>query len=206
VHNDLSGREREIVLEAAAGLTDKEIANKLDLSLASVRTYWERLRRKLEATNKGHAIALMLRDIVLEQDRLARDREDIIKLIVENTTDYAIFAIDLDGKISTWNIGVERTLGYSEEEFLKLSSQDIFTPEDRETGEAEKEMQTALTEGRAEDERWHLRKDHSRFYGSGVMIALRDESGNLRGLGKIVRDYTPVKKLLDSVIGRGITL
>jgi PAS domain S-box-containing protein len=204
--NDLSGREREIVLEAAAGLTDKEIAKKLDLSVASVRTYWDRLRRKLEATNKGHAIALALRGIVLEQERTGRERERMVQLIVENTTDYAIFALDLDGRMTTWNIGVERMLGFDEPEFLKLKSEDIFTPEDRENGAAEAEMRTALEFGRADDERWHLRKDGSRFYGSGVMIALRDGNGELQGLGKIVRDYTPVKKLLDSVIGKGITL
>jgi PAS domain S-box-containing protein len=203
---ELSSRELEIVMEAAAGLTDKEIAKRLDLSIASVRTYWERLRRKLDATNRGHAIALALRTLVMEQRTKETERMALIQLIVENTTDYAIFALDLKGKMTSWNIGVQRVFGYSEEEFLELRSDLIFTPEDRKNGEADKEMLQAMEDGRSEDERWHLRKDGTRFYGSGVMLSLRDDDGNLRGLGKIVRDYTDVKQILDRVVGKGITL
>src|ERR1044072_8712318 len=203
---ELSSRELEIVMEAAAGLTDKEIAKRLDLSIASVRTYWERLRLKLDATNRGHAIALALRTLVMEQRTKETERMALIQLIVENTTDYAIFALDLKGKMTSWNIGVQRVFGYSEEEFLELRSDLIFTPEDRKNGEADKEMLQAMEDGRSEDERWHLRKDGTRFYGSGVMLSLRDDDGNLRGLGKIVRDYTDVKQILDRVVGKGITL
>lgn len=204
--SDLSTRELEIVLEAASGLTDKEIAKRLDLSMASVRTYWDRLRRKLDANNRSHAIALALRIQVIEQQETAKSREELINLIVDNTTDYAIFAMGLEGKMMSWNVGVERVFGYSESEFLELDTADLFTPEDRAAGEHEKEMRVAIGDGRAEDERYHLRKDGSRFYGSGVMIALRDELGNLRGLGKIVRDYTDVKKILERAAGKGVTL
>lgn len=108
--------------------------------------------------------------------------------------------------MQTWNVGVERTFGYSEEEFLNLQSKHIFTAEDIEKGAAEHEIQTAIREGRAEDERWHVRKDGSRFYGSGVMVALRDPQGELAGLGKIVRDYTALKDLLDRTARRDVQL
>jgi PAS domain S-box-containing protein len=199
---DLSAREREIVLQADAGLTDKEIAHELGLSVASVRTYWERLRNKLDANNRGHAIALALRGIVLEQERRDFERSSLIQMIVENTTDYAIFAMNLDCEMVTWNIGVERLFGYVEKEFLKLSTADIFTEEDRRHGVPDLECSTAARDGRAEDERWHLKKDGTLFYGSGVMVPLKDPAGKHWGYGKIVRDYTALRNLVDKALSR----
>src|SRR3982750_2429590 len=96
---DLSTREREIVLLAAGGLTDKEIARDLSLTIASVRTYWERLRRKLDASNKSHAVALTLRNMVLSQQKAIAEKDRWIRLIVESAEDYAMFAVDDEGKI-----------------------------------------------------------------------------------------------------------
>lgn len=119
-----------------------------------------------------------------------RESESRFRLIVESVKDYAIFTLDLNGIITSWNSGAEGLLGYKEAEVVGHSSRTIFTPEDRETGQAEQELQTALIQGRAEDERWHLRKDGSRFFASGLMMQLRDEAGNLQGLVKILRDVT----------------
>lgn len=116
--------------------------------------------------------------------------EERLRLLEENVRDYAIFIIDTQGRIASWNRGAKRILGYTEEEAVGMEAARIFTPEDREHGAAEQEQEKARETGRAEDERWHLRKDGSRFWGNGIMTALRDEMGQLRGFAKILRDET----------------
>lgn len=110
--------------------------------------------------------------------------------VVEQVEDYAIFTLDDEGRIATWNEGAERVLGYTEEEVLGQPGAIIFTPEDRERGEHEREFETARREGRANDERWHLRKDGGRFWANGVLSALHDARGNPDGFSKILRDLT----------------
>jgi PAS domain S-box-containing protein len=119
-----------------------------------------------------------------------RESESRFRLIVESVKDYAIFTLDPNGQITSWNPGAERLLGYHEEEIIGHNSRIIFTSEDNAAGQAEQELYTALAEGRAEDERWHVRKDGSRFFASGYMMRLQDEAGNLQGLVKILRDMT----------------
>ncbi|MBD1909154.1 ATP-binding protein [Leptolyngbya sp. FACHB-8] len=118
------------------------------------------------------------------------ESESRFRLIVESAKDYAIFTLDLDGVITSWNPGAERLLGYKEAEIIGQPGYTIFTPEDRKNGQDKKELEIALTQGRAEDDRWHLRKDGSRFFASGYMMQLHDEAGNLQGLVKILRDIT----------------
>ena len=89
--------------------------------------------------------------------------------MVESVRDYAIFQLDRDGRIVTWNSGAQRLLGWEEREALGKSGRIVFTAEDIERGEAERELETARREGRAIDERWHVRKDGSRFFASGVL-------------------------------------
>lgn len=122
-----------------------------------------------------------------EQLETQRRRE---RLIIENLQDYAIFMVDGRGRVATWNQGAERLLGYREEEVLGESSAIFFTEEDRQNGVPEKEIETALHAGRALDDRWHLRKDGSRFFVTGLMTLLRDPAGRSMGLVKIMRDVT----------------
>lgn len=119
--------------------------------------------------------------------------EHLFRLMVENVKDYAIFAVDLEGRIVSWNPGVEKLLGYTEEEWVGLDACIIFTQEDNEQGACLREMRDAEEKGRAEDVRWHVRKDGSRFWGNGLMMALRDGEGGLRGFAKIMRDETERK-------------
>lgn len=116
--------------------------------------------------------------------------EELLQLIVKSIEDFAIFAIDLDGNAASWNPGVEKLLGYTEEEFVGRKACDIFTPEDNERDACGHELHTAKELGRAENQRWHVRKDGSRFWANGLMMALRDEAGRLRGFTKILRDDT----------------
>lgn len=118
------------------------------------------------------------------------DAEERLRLLEENVRDYAIFMADADGTIQSWNLGVERLLGYSEREFVGQRLAIIFTPEDVASGAADGEIQGARATGRAEDERWHVRKDGSRFWAMGVLTCLRDPAGQVRGFAKIMRDFT----------------
>jgi PAS domain S-box-containing protein len=101
--------------------------------------------------------------------------------------------LDPEGRFLDWNAGAQRMFGYSAEEMLGQPSAAIFTPEDRAAGVPEEEMREAREKGAAEDERWHLRKDGSRLWVSGVMTAMRDENGALRGFAKVARDVTERK-------------
>src|SRR5579871_2248047 len=120
--------------------------------------------------------------------------EERIRLLEANVTDYAIFMIDTDERIASWNSGAERILGYTETEILGQPAALIFTHEDRESGAEQKEFQTARETGRSDDERWHLRKDGSRLWALGILTALYDEQGQLRGYAKILRDFTARKQ------------
>lgn len=125
--------------------------------------------------------------------------EELFRSIVENVQDFAIFAIDLQGRIASWNPGVNRLLGYSEADFIGRLASVIFTEEDRSHGAPEQEMKTAADEGRAEDERWHVRRDNTMFWASGLMMPLHEPDGRLRGYAKVMRDCTERKHLEDVV-------
>jgi two-component system CheB/CheR fusion protein len=124
---------------------------------------------------------------------------ELFSLLVETSKDFAVFVTDLDGRVLTWNAGAQRVLGYSAGEILGQSAFVFFTPEDRAQGVPENELATALREGRAGDERWHLRKDGSRLWASGAVSLLRDESGWPRAFGKVMRDFTEAKLAGDAL-------
>jgi PAS domain S-box-containing protein len=129
-----------------------------------------------------------------QSEKGLRLNEERFLMLLENMKDYAIFFLDPDGYVIKWGAGAESILGYREAEILGKSGSIIFTPEDCDRGEDRKERVKALTEGRAENERWHVRKDGSRFWGSGIVTSLRDEGGQVQGLAKIMRDFTDRKQ------------
>ncbi|HEU5135868.1 MAG TPA: chemotaxis protein CheB [Steroidobacteraceae bacterium] len=114
-------------------------------------------------------------------------------LLVESAMDFAIMTLDDDGRIVSWNSGAERMLGWTEKELIGKTAEAIFTPEDRLAQVPQREIREALDTGRATDERWHLRKDGSRFWASGVMARMTAPSGAVTGLVKIMRDNTEAK-------------
>ncbi len=128
-----------------------------------------------------------------DEERL-RVSEERLRLMIESVRDYAIFAIDLEGRVSSWNTGAERLFGYPEPEILGEPTELLFTPEDRAAGIPLLERFQAEATGRADDERWHLRKDGSRFFASGMVTAVRDEAGTLLGYTKVARDITEPKR------------
>jgi PAS domain S-box-containing protein len=123
---------------------------------------------------------------------------EMFRLLAENVQDYALFVVDPQGHVLSWSKGAERLLGFAEAEVLGRPCDCFFTPEDVQSGVARKELDEALRTGRGEDDRWHLRKDGSRFWSSGVVTPLRDEGGRLRGFAKIMRDRTDLKLAVDT--------
>ncbi|HEX9869176.1 MAG TPA: PAS domain-containing protein, partial [Candidatus Tectomicrobia bacterium] len=116
----------------------------------------------------------------------AEPRNDaLFRLLVESVSDYAIIILDTEGLVTTWNRGAQRIKGYRPEEILGRHFS-CFYPQDKiAAGLPEQELKTAAIEGQFEDESWRVRKDGSRFWANVVMTALRDQSGNLLGFGKV---------------------
>ena len=132
-----------------------------------------------------------------ERRGVNRRTEDIYRKAIEDIRDYAIFTTDADGIVTNWNVGAQHILGYTEEEIVGKEASKVFTTEDRTKAIPEKELATAATMGRAEDERWHVRKDGSRFWASGVVTPVRDSSGRLIGFSKVMRDMTERNRLTE---------
>lgn len=128
-----------------------------------------------------------------------RESEERLRIMIESAKEYAIFTIDVTRHVNSWNTGAEAVFGYSEGEIIGQLADILFTPEDRSKGDHEREIQLARDEGRAGNERWHIRKDGSIFYGSGSVMPLRDKSGQLRGYVKIMRDLTASKRTEDAL-------
>src|SRR5262249_17461868 len=126
-------------------------------------------------------------------EALDESRESM-RLMFEAAKDYAIFTTDGERKISGWNAGAESMFGYTEPEILGQSADILFAAEDRAKGDPGREAQRGGDEGRVATERWHARKDGSKFYGSGAVMPLRDKSGSVRGFAKIIRDLTEKKR------------
>jgi PAS domain S-box-containing protein len=123
--------------------------------------------------------------------------DELLRLLVDEVRDYAIIVIDPKNRVQMWNRGAREMLGFTATEMSGKSARAIFTPEDRAAKVPEKEMAAARRDGRAEDERWHLRKNGQRFWGSGVMTALHGDDGSIIAYVKLLRDHTERKKLED---------
>jgi two-component system CheB/CheR fusion protein len=129
-------------------------------------------------------------DITLRRqaEEQARSSEAHMRMVAESAGDYAIITLDKDGRVMSWNKGAHNIFGYTEQEMLGQKTVRLFVPEDVANGVPEDELRRASEDGRAEDERWHLRKDGTRFFCSGVTTPLRN--GDFYGYAKIARDDT----------------
>ena len=121
--------------------------------------------------------------------------------IIDSATDFAIIATDRNARVTTWNEGARRILGWTEEEMLGEQVDRIFTPEDRAGYRPQVEMTLALKTGAGNDERWHLRKDGERFWAAGQMTVLRDDAGEAVGFVKVLRDRTEQKLATEGLEG-----
>ena len=122
--------------------------------------------------------------------RELRESAEGFKLLVESVRDYAIFMLDPDGNVVSWNQGAERIKGWTEAEIVGRHFSSFYPEEDVERGKPERELVLARQFGRVEDEGWRVRKDGSLFWANVVITALHDQSGELRGFAKVTRDLT----------------
>jgi PAS domain S-box-containing protein len=127
---------------------------------------------------------------VLEKELTLRRSEAHFRLLVEAVQDYAIFMLDPEGNVCSWNVGAERIKGYKAEEIVGRHFSCFYPEEDVRNGKPQRELVTAAKEGRFEDEDWRARKDGSRFWANVIITAIKDDTGKLLGFAKVTRDFT----------------
>jgi PAS domain S-box-containing protein len=153
-------------------------------------------RRKLEALQRDHQS--QLERLVEARTAELRRSEAQFRLLVEGTSEYAIYLLDPSGRITSWNPGAEAIKGYRAEEILGEHFSRFYLPGDVQTGKPERELEIASRDGKFAEENWRLRKDGSRFWGNVLITALRDEAGTLQGFSKITSDQTRRKQAEES--------
>ena len=129
------------------------------------------------------------------QEELLRQSDERFRLIVEGVRDYAIFMLDPEGRVATWNLGAQVTKGYLAEEILGQHFSVFYTQPDIDRGWPARELELALRDGRFEDEGWRLRKDGSRFWANVVITSLHDTEGRHIGFAKVTRDLTQQRRI-----------
>ena len=129
----------------------------------------------------------MANERIEEALRLTEER---FRLLVEGVRDYAIYILDPNGVVVTWNVGAERIKGYTAEEIVGQSVAKFYLPEDLASGKLERELETARREGRYEEDGWRVRKNGSRFWAHVVLTPLRGKGGEIVGFAKVTQDLT----------------
>jgi PAS domain S-box-containing protein len=124
-----------------------------------------------------------------------RQSEERFRLLVEGVTDYAIFMLDVNGRVATWNVGAQRIKGYAAEEIIGQHFSIFYPPETRASGWPEHELKVAGETGRFVDTGWRLRKDGTALWANVTITAMRDETGRLIGFAKLTRDLTERKRV-----------
>src|SRR5471032_2492658 len=125
-----------------------------------------------------------------DQNKTGAIEDMRFRLLIDAVADYAIYMIDPDGIITSWNSGAKRFKGYEEAEIIGEHFSRFYTEEDRLAGEPQRALETTIRDGRFEKEGWRVRKDGSRFWANVVIDAIRDDAGQLIGFAKITRDIT----------------
>ncbi len=153
-------------------------------------------------TEAGPAVLSFIRDATEQRAAQEALRQNDLRFrsIVEAIDDYAIYLLDSDGHVATWNPGAERIKGYHADEVVGLHFSRFFTQEDIDRGHPAKLLSQATAKGRAEDEGWRVRKDGSRFWANSVVTAIRDSAGTVTRFAKITRDVTDRKQARESMI------
>jgi PAS domain S-box-containing protein len=187
----------EVVLPQNTAFDDFEVSH--DLPSVGQKFMLLNARRIYREGNQTESILLAIEDITERKQAEEKRRELEIRFtsLVKNIKDHSIFTLDPEGRITSWNVEAERILGYSEAEVLGERFSIIFTPEDLAEGIPDLELRTALEQGRAEDERWHLRRNGERFWALGIVTPTQDADGKHIGYSKILRDMTDRKRSQD---------
>lgn len=151
--------------------------------------------------DRPETILVAIEDIT-ERRRIEDERRELetrFTSLVKNIRDHSIFTLDPQGHITSWNLEAERILGFSEDEAVGQHFSIIFSQEDLRDGIPAHELSTALSEGRAEDERWHIRKGGEPFWALGIVTPTQDSRGAHTGFSKILRDMTDRKRMEEAL-------
>lgn len=154
------------------------------------------------SSESGPIVLSFVRDATEQraaQDELRRQDQQM-RSIVESIRDYAIYMLDHEGYVVTWNAGGQRIKGYTSEEILGKHFSRFFVQEDVERGHPARLMHLAAARGRFEEEGWRVRKDGSRFWADSVLTAIRDSTGTVTGYAKVTRDFTDRKRAEEAVM------
>jgi len=153
-------------------------------------------------TADGPAVVTFIRDATEQRaaQEAVRLNDARLHSIVESIGEYAIYMLDRDGHVLTWNTGAERIKGYKADEVLGLHFSRFFTQEDIEQGRPAELLRQAIAKNRVEEEGWRVRKDGSRLWANVVITAIHDSAGAVTGFSKITRDVTEQKHAQESVI------
>jgi formate hydrogenlyase transcriptional activator len=153
-------------------------------------------------TSGAQSILTIVRDITdrKEIEIALRSSEQRFRLLVEGARDYAIFMLDPQGRVATWNSGAERIKGYRAEEIIGRHFSEFYPQEEVERGRPAHELEVAAAQGRFEDEGWRIRKDGSRFWANVIITALKGKDGQLVGFSKVTRDFTERKDAEESLV------
>lgn len=150
----------------------------------------------------GKVIVSVVRDVSEQrkaQEALQRS-EQLFRSVVDGVKDYAIFMLDPQGKVVSWNSGAQEIKGYSAAEIIGENFSRFYTDEDISRGKPQEELRIAFQKGRVEDEGWRIRKDGSRFWANVVITAMRDPTGQLTGFSKVTRDFTDRKRAEEALL------
>ena len=153
-------------------------------------------------TPEGVAVLSIVRDVTEQREAQALVRRKDLQLhsLLEGVRDYAIYLLDKDGYITTWNPGAQRIKQYAPDEIIGKHFARFFTQEDQDRDRPADLLQIALLRGRVEDEGWRVRKDGTRFWANVVVTAIRDTTGEVTGFAKVTRDFTDRKRAEEAVM------
>jgi PAS domain S-box-containing protein len=162
-----------------------------------------------EAKQEGESIFVGIIHDLTERartDQAVRDSERSFRLLVEGVTDYAIYMLDLDGRVTSWNSGAQRIKQYTAAEILGRHFREFYVEEERRNGEPERNLEVVRRAGRYEAEAWRVRKDGSQFWANVVMDPIRNEQGQLLGYAKITRDITERRRAEQVIREAGVRI